>query len=145
MKHETIQLRHLLSRSFQVEREGASQLGCFGIWHLLQSQLANQKFPCKPVTTSPLNVRVRYMHLNWSQPCLYSVIIFWLFGYVAGPWPLEGRGVSEHWPVGWVGNSKRCCDKKKTSHCAVTSSRHENMSDSTSFRFREDPKNSSFA
>ena len=42
-------------------------------------------------------------------------------------------------------NSKRCCDKKKTPHCAVTSSRSENMSDSISFRFRENPKGSSFA
>ena len=39
---------------------------------------------------------------------------------------------------------KSCCDKKKTSHCAVTSSRCENMSGSISFRFRENSKSSIF-
>ena len=42
-------------------------------------------------------------------------------------------------------NSKSCCDKKKTSRCAVTSSRCENMSGSSSVRFRENQKSTSFA
>ena len=60
------------------------------------------------------------------------------------PWT-HARCLDSPDPQRFLEELESCCDKKKMFHCTLTSSRYENMSDSSSFRFRENLKSSSFA